>query len=229
MDANKLVDLARENGLVFRGGFSVTKEDCVPAQASGELSKTLLLFGQAGSTLWPVFSASAEYSDGQAHPLNRWSERVGQSIASKLGGTLLLPFGQAPHHPFIRWASRAEGIQSSRLGMLIHPEYGLWHAYRFAIALAEPAEGLSIAKTQYNICNKCQSQPCLKQCPVDAFDGNHYDVNACFHYLQANPESTCHSFGCRARNACPEGSHSHYALEQKQFHMKQFTQALRNP
>jgi hypothetical protein len=226
MNTNTLISLANENGLVFRGGFSVTPEDGVPLQINGASSETLLLFGQAGNSLWPVFSQSSELADAQPHPLDRWSERVGQSIAETLNGRLLLPFGEAPHHPFLRWASRIEDVQPSRLGMLIHPVHGLWHAYRFAVALAQPVEGLSTVKTRGNICSQCQTQPCLKRCPVNAFDGTHYDVNACFHYLQENPESACHTSGCQARDACPEGEQSHYALEQKQFHMKQFMLAL---
>ncbi len=204
----------------------MTLDDSVPLQVNGESSETLLLFGQAGNALWPVFSKSSELADGQPHPLDRWSERVGQLIAEEINGRLLLPFGKAPHHPFLRWASRIEDVQPSRLGMLIHPDYGLWHAYRFAIALATPVEGLSKVETGGNICNQCYLQPCLKKCPVDAFDGTHYDVSACFQYLQENLKSVCHTSGCQARDACPEGEQSHYAFEQKQFHMKQFTLAL---
>jgi hypothetical protein len=226
MNTNTLISLASEHGLVFRGGFSVTPEDAVPLQVSGEFSETLLLFGQAGKSLWPVFSQSSELSDGQPHPLDRWSERVGQSIADKLNGRLLLPFGDAPHHPFIRWASRIEDVRPSRLGILIHPIHGLWHAYRFAIAIAEPVEGFATIETGGNICNQCQLQPCLNRCPVNAFDGTRYEVKTCFHYLQENPDSVCHTSGCQARGACPEGELSHYTVEQKQFHMTQFKLAL---
>src|SRR4030095_137820 len=36
-----------------------------------------------------------------------------------------------------RWAMRAEAVAPSPLGILIHPDYGLWHAYRGALAFAE--------------------------------------------------------------------------------------------
>ena len=32
---------------------------------------------------------------------------------------------------------RAEAVAPSPLGILIHPDYGLWHAYRGALAFAE--------------------------------------------------------------------------------------------
>ena len=226
MNTNTLISLASDHGLVFRGGFSATPEDAVPDQLSRESSETLLLFGQAGNSLWPAFSQSSEFSDGQPHPLDRWSERVGQSIADKLDGRLLLPFGDAPHHPFMRWAARIEDVQPSRLGLLIHPIHGLWHAYRFAVALAGPVEGLAIVDSRDSICNQCQLQPCLTKCPVNAFDGSRYDVKTCFQYLQDNADSVCHTSGCQAREACPEGELSHYTVEQKQFHMTQFKLAL---
>ena len=218
--------LAHEYGLVFRGGFLANLEDDVPSQIDGTASKTLLLFGQAGDSLWSVFSQSTELADNQPHPMDRWSERVGNAIAQGLHGRLLLPFGGPPHYPFIRWASRAEEVQPSKLGMLIHPIYGLWHAYRFAIAVAEPIDGLAEAPTVVGICSQCQDTPCLNTCPVGAFTDGYYDVKACIDYLQENPEAPCHRQGCLARDACPEGAHSHYDIEQKQFHMTQFTQAL---
>jgi len=226
MNTKTLHSFAKEYGLIFRGGFLVTPADSVPLQPNGEPSKSLLLFGQAGPSIWPAFSQSPELSDNQPHPLDRWSERVGQSMADQLKGQLLLPFGEAPHHPFLRWASRVEDVQPSRLGMLIHPIHGLWHAYRFAIALAEPVSDLPTLESRENICNQCQTQPCLSQCPVKAFDGTQYDVNVCFQYLRETPESVCHTSGCQAREACPEGKQSHYPVEQKQFHMKQFTLAM---
>ena len=226
MHTTKIISLAGEFGLVFRGGFTATSEDQVPAQFNGGPSISLLLFGQAGKSLWPVFSQSPELSDGLPHPMNRWSERVGQTIAERLDGRLLLPFGDAPYHPFLHWAARVEAVQPSRLGMLIHPVHGLWHAYRFAIALPESVSGFTDVEKIGSICGQCQKQPCLKKCPVKAFNGEQYDVKACFEYLQKTPEALCHSKGCLAREACPEGQQSHYSVEQKRFHMKQFTLAL---
>ena len=226
MNTETVHKLANEHGLVFRGGFLANAEDAVPPQANGDKSKTLLLFGQAGHSLWPVFSDSPEFADKQPDPLDRWSERVGQTIAQSLKGRLLLPFGGPPYYPFVQWASRAEAVQPSKLGMLIHPVHGLWHAYRFAIVLHESISDLPQSQTGDSLCGKCEEKPCLKTCPVDAFNGDRYDVESCVDYLQKHPDSPCHSEGCMARDACPEGEYSHYAVEQKQFHMIQFTQAF---
>ena len=226
MNIATLTTLAEQNGLVLRGGFLATSADKVPVQASGEPSSSLLLFGQTGSSLWPRFSQSSEYADGRPHPLDRWSERKGKVLANKLDGKLLLPFGDPPHHPFISWAMRAEDVQASRLGMLIHPVHGLWHAYRFAIALAETVSGLPRVQTSEGICDNCSGKPCLTACPVNAFDGTDYDVQSCSEYFNTNPGCTCLTSGCLARDACPEGQQSRYVEEQRRFHMQQFLHAM---
>ena len=228
MNADRLKTLAKDNGLVFRGGFIAAPDELLPPQDNGDVSLSLLMFGQAGNSLWPVFSQSPELADNQTHPMDRWSQRVGQSLANTLGGRLLLPFGDAPYHPFLQWAKRTEDVQPSRLGLLIHPDHGLWHAYRFAIALSEPVSGLAKVESRGNICGQCETQACLNVCPVNAFDAKQYDVKACFEYLEKHPEAICNTKGCMARDACPEGPNSHYALAQKQFHMQQFTLALHN-
>ena len=203
-----------------------TIADELPPQTTGEPSVCLLLFGQTGTSIWPQFSQSSEYADGRPHPMDRWSERIGNLLAKQLQGQLLLPFGDAPHHPFISWAMRVEDVQPSRLGMLLHPGHGLWHAYRFAIALSEPVAGLKTVQPSESICDKCSAKPCLTSCPVNAFDGSSYDVQSCFEYLKKNPDAACHTTGCAARDACPEGQQSRYGMEQRQFHMKQFLSAM---
>ncbi|WP_424947644.1 hypothetical protein [Candidatus Spongiihabitans sp.] len=217
--------LAGEYGLVLRGRFCVNADDHVPEIAAGVTASTLILFGNAGSSFWECFSGSREVADGRADPLNRWSQRVGEIIASKLTGRALFPFGGPPYQPFINWAKKAESLQSSRLGMLIHPQYGLWHAYRFAIALSdspiEPA-ALQPQTVDHDICQRCIEQPCLSACPVGAFSDSGYDVEACYGFLKQNAESSCRTETCQARRACPQGHAFRYQAEHARFHMDAF-------
>lgn len=226
MDIDTLITLAHKSHVVFRGGFAVTQADKVPEHSDGEAANTLLLFGQAGQELWPSFSQSPEYNDGEPHPMDRWSERVGRNIADSLNGQLLLPFGGPEHHPFLSWAIKAESLTSSRLGMLMHPVHGLWHAYRFAISLKESVSDLGEPPEPKDVCASCADEPCLSSCPVNAFDGKTYDVQACAAHLRGHPGGQCLMQGCMARDACPEGLPSRYASEQRKFHMKQFMIAM---
>ncbi len=227
---DQITNLADQYGLVVRGGFGVVETDLVPDIKERVAAKSLVLFGNAGSSLWRNFSSSAEFADGQLDPLNRWSERIGNAMAKQLSGRALFPFGGPPYQPFISWAKKAESLQSSKMGMLIHPQYGLWHAYRFAIALPVPlpVELKSAAQVPDDICAKCVDQPCLKTCPVDAFSGTEYDVDSCFDFIDENPQSSCRQHTCQARLACPEGHEFHYEPDHAKFHMNAFYHAIVN-
>ncbi|MGI9291704.1 MAG: ferredoxin [Gammaproteobacteria bacterium] len=213
---------AEEFGLVLRGGLNPVAEDAVPPVTDGVSPQTLMLFGNAGSSIWKAFSSSTEYRDGEPDPLNRWSERIGNMLADEWGGKALFPFGGPPYQPFLRWAKKAEKLESSQLGMLMHPVYGLWHAYRFAVALPDILDMDASSHAEAHACDSCVDKPCLKGCPVNAFDGSRYDLETCYRHLESDPESACHRFGCQARVACPEGINYVYEPDHAAFHMEKF-------
>jgi hypothetical protein len=205
-------------GLVPRGAFKLEDGERV-----GELAdmRTIVLAGMVGREGWNAFVASPEASDGFADPLDRWSRRLIESLARELGGKAFFPFGGPPFLPFQRWAQRAEPVHFSPIGLLIHPYYGLWHAYRGAIgfpeelALPEPAPVPSP-------CESCIGRWCLKACPVGAFSNTGYDVAACAGHLRSAAGGDCMDFGCRARRACPVGADHAYGPEQASFLMRAF-------
>ncbi len=197
----------------------------MPDVSSGVPAKFLVVLGNAGSSIWYHFMSSPEYRDGADDPLNRWSERIGHALAEQWHGKALFPFGKPPYHPFIRWAQKAEGLRQSALGLLMHPDYGLWHAYRFAIGLSVDLVGLPTSQRQRHACDHCRNRPCLTTCPVRAFDGVSYDVEACYRYLEAHPDSPCRAT-CQARAACPEGVDYQYEPAHAAFHMEKFYQSL---
>jgi len=53
-------------------------------------------------------------------------------------GALCTRFDGPPYHPFQQWADRAEALQPGEMLLRVRPAYGLWHAYRFALALPHP-------------------------------------------------------------------------------------------
>ena len=235
--------LARE-GLIPRGGFHPEPGDGVPGLENGAPARTLVLVGNAGPALWRAFAASPEFgpeSGTLPDPLNRWSARVIGELAAAWGARALYPFGGPPHLPFVAWAKRAEPVAESPLGILIHPDYGLWHAYRGALAFAEALD-LPPRAERPRPCDACADRPCLSACPVGAFSPAgtdvadpgvagpnvaDYDVSACANHLASPAGADCMAEACRARRACPIGREYLYAPEQAAFHMVHFLEARR--
>lgn len=220
--------LVAGTGLVLRGAFHPEPADRVPALHDGRPAATLVLLGSVGGSLWPRFAVSEERRDGKPDPLDRWSRRVIGGLARDLGATALYPFGGPPFRPFVAWAKRAEGLRESPLGMLIHPDHGLWHAYRGALVLPDPL-ALPPRLDRPFPCEACPDKPCLRTCPVQAFGSAGYDVAACSGFLASGQGGSCREAGCLARRACPVGRHLCYPPEQAEFHMTAFQAARRAP
>jgi epoxyqueuosine reductase QueG len=116
---------------------------------------------------------------------------------------------------------RAEGLRPSPLGILIHPQYGLWQAFRGAL-LFDRALDFASGGPQRHPCDDCQDKPCLSPCPVNAFSDGGYDVVRCRSHLASGEGNECLSGGCLARRACPVGHEYAYGAPQMRFHMKAF-------
>ncbi len=210
-----------EYGLILRGGFRPEEGDGVPNLPDGRPPATIILIGNAGAAMFEHFRRSSEAADGLAHPLDRWSGRVIDGIARGVGASGLYPFGGPPWHPFQRWAQRAEDVAPSPTGMLIHPDYGLWHAYRGALVFAEavpfPPRGRRRAP-----CRDCVDRPCLSTCPAGALTADGYDVGQCRSHVVSPDGGACRDGGCQARAACPVGRAFRYGPDQAAFHMAAF-------
>lgn len=216
------------HGLRLRGGWRPLAGDVVPALPDGQPCAVLWMVGVVGSEFWPFFKASTFYQDGRPHPLDRWSEALGQEFARLWGGLALFPFSGPPYHPFQQWAARAEPLQPSPLMLRLHPQHGLWHAYRFALALpaVDPDDLAALARPQPvanpQLCLSCDGQPCLSACPVQAFTGSGYRVEACAAHLHTPAGQDCMQSFCQARLACPVGQADSYLPEHAAFHMRAF-------
>ncbi|MEZ5775791.1 MAG: hypothetical protein R3D33_14110 [Hyphomicrobiaceae bacterium] len=130
-----------------------------------------------------------------------------------------------PYQPFQQWAMRAEPVTPSPLGLLIHPEHGLWHAYRAALAFPDLVDDLPPRGEHPSPCATCVARPCLSACPVGAFDGRGYDVAVCVGHLRSGRPPDCLAHGCHARAACPVGLTARYPHAQIRFHMAAFHRA----
>jgi len=219
---DRINGLLQPFGLVLLGTLPITEGDGLAELAGQSPVRGLLLVGNGGSSLWPVFSRSAEFADGGADPLDRWSSRVGNELAAALGGRAIFPFEGPPFPPFLGWAARSGTAVSSRMSLFMHRKFGLWHAYRFALAVPE-SPGRPTARVAYESpCRQCAEKPCLGACPVSAFSGPAFRSALCIDYLRNDADSACRRLGCTSRRACPVGRAFTYHPEQARFHMDAF-------
>jgi hypothetical protein len=231
-----LADALRARGLALRGAFQCGPQDALPGPG-GRPAATVALAGQAGPGLWERFARERR---DESDPLDAWSARALSALAERFGARLVLPGDGPPFAPFQRWARRAEPVHPSPLGILIHPEFGLWHAYRGALLFAERLEGARPEETpppdaREGPCAACPGRPCLSACPVGAFAEPaagapaRYDAVACAAHVASPAGAACAGEGCLARRACPVGAAHAYAPAQQRFHMAAFLAAHREP
>ncbi len=230
--------LVESAGLKVRGAFHPLVGDAVPPFSDGQAVATLFLIGNEGPGMWPVFAASEEARDRRAHPLDRFSRRVLSNIAARLEAEAYFPFDGPPWLPFLSWAKKAGALAGplspSPIGPLIHPVFGLWHAFRGALAfdrhielpVAEcEASAAAAADDDTGPCRRCLEKPCLRACPVEAFAAGGYDVDRCTMHLRRDAGSACVRSGCLARRACPVGQAFAYSKPQSEFHTRAFLAA----
>ncbi len=217
-----VLSAVERTGLAPRGAFRLGAEE-----RAGPLAEvaTIVLIGVAGRRGWDAFALSPEAREGGGDPLDRFSRRIVDGLASELAAIALHPFGGPPHWPFQQWARRAEPVHPSPIGLLIHPVYGLWHSYRGALAFRRALD-LPDVEPRPSPCEACRERPCRVACPVGAFTEAGCDVPGCAAHLRSAAGGDCMALGCAARRACPVGrAHAHRA-EQASFAMRAFLRGV---
>ena len=207
-------------GLAIRGVFH---PDATEFTALAHIG-TVVLLGFTGSVQWARFAASVEATDGAPNPLDRWSRRLIDALAQEFEAMAFYPSG-ATALPFQRLARHAEPVHQSPLGLLIHPQWGLWHAYRGGLQLRERLP-LATTTVVEPACSRCRDRPCLSGCPVGAVARGTLEVERCVAHVRSDAGVECRERGCLARRACPEGTAYRYVADQARFHMAAFLRAV---
>jgi len=208
------------HGVFVRGSLSFSQGEG-PLLMDGTVARSVVLLGNIGGSIWPAFSKWLDAPDNRIRkdPLDDWSKAIIRPVASNLGATAYFP-SDPPWQPFQRWAMQAEGLKASPLGILIHPEYGLWHGYRGALGFSEALGDDAARAFSQHPCDRCANRPCLTACPVAAVLAVAFDVPGCrSHLREPEGQAGCMAGGCLARNACPVGTEYRYPPEQRAFHM----------
>jgi hypothetical protein len=204
-----------------RGGFNFETGEAAPSGRSGRAARSAVLIGNAGAAYWPYFMRWRQKQPANlANPLDAWCREIVGAIAETFGARAVSP-SDRPYLPFQQWAMRAETLKPSPLGILMHPEYGLWHAYRGALLFDEEFS-VEDAPKPIHLCDACDGKPCLKACPVDAYGEDGFAYADCISHVRGAQGASCRAGGCLDRNACPYGAAYRYPAEVQAFHMAAF-------
>ena len=202
-------DLARDKGLNILGAHHPD---------GGQKTRVLLGPDEPGG-FWDVFQASPEALDRAPDPMNRWSERVINDLATKLDAVAEYPFSGPPWQPFHEWALETGRCHNSPVGLLVHDRAGLWVSFRGALLMSGQ---IDLPQSPPNPCDSCLGRPCLTACPIGALGNGGYDVPSCKSYLKTKAGSDCMAAGCQVRAACPVSRKWGRMTEQSNYHMKAF-------
>src|SRR5690242_6827493 len=169
-DVNCLAEIDRlltGTGLFVRGALHPSPEDGVRALADGRPTATVVLVGNAGKPLWDAFRRDVPEISGK-DPLDSWVDAHLERAAAAVGAEIVFAT-RRPWPPIQRWAMKAGGVHRSPIGILIHPDFGLWHVYRGALLFAEKLVLPPEPAAATSPCDTCAKKPCLTACPADAF------------------------------------------------------------
>lgn len=204
---------ATRAALPLAGTVDVARYDAA-APETGRLrarypgARSAVVLAQGGPEFWERFAAArAGWRRVPADPLDAWTRTVAADVVAcaqasvPLPCRLLFPTDAAVD---FRHLGRLAGLGvPSRLGMLMHPEFGSWLALRAAVlvpATLPPTPGLDA----FAPCETCADRPCEAACPAAAVSERGWDAAACMAH-RLRPDETCAS-GCHARLACPVGA-----------------------
>ena len=184
----------------------------------------VVLVGSGGPQLW---QAVAEFGLQREHPVDELSGHLTDIfIGDYLDSPpiqILYPQPADARLPIQQLGRAAGWHHDSPLGLGIHPDYGLWFAYRsvFVTSLELPTQSVVQAASP---CEACLEKPCISACPVDAASSMAaFDIPACTGFRLRDASPCRHQ--CLARIACPVGAAHRYSSAQQHYH---YDRSLRN-
>lgn len=194
-----------------------------PARQTGALlpgARAILVIGNGGSALWNAFledlRADPRRLTDEPHPLDAFVRRRVADADPLLGEARRRWFwatADADVHLDFRVLAHLAGLGApSRLGLLLHPKWGVWMGLRAACLL--DAELPFSTPSTAAPCVGCPA-PCRTACPAGALDDGAWNVEICTKF---HAEDTRCERSCAARLACPIGQEHRYLPEHYAYH-----------
>jgi hypothetical protein len=205
------------------------------AKAIAPGARSIIVIGNGGGAFWKAFKLYAAAHPGwreRDNPLDDFTRVVVERdiepalAKSSLTHKIIYPFmSNGPTLNFME-AGKAAGLSGpSILGVVVHPIYGPWIAFRAAILLNElidaPGEGY-----QFDPCPTCIPRSCISACPADAVSvAKGWDIPKCLTH-RVEVETDC-APRCHARAGCVLGPEHRYPDDELAYHQMRALRAMR--
>lgn len=230
---------AQPFGLNLAAAISSQRYDAAaaPAYRAGALfqrCRSIVLIGNGGADFWHSFKAHAAANPGwwdRDDPLDDFTrEIVEKDVVTPIqkldiGCRAVYPFGSSPTLNFMQLAMLAGLAGPSIIGVVVHPVFGPWIAFRAALLLDReldhPGEAVG-----FDPCPTCRTRSCITACPASAVSfPSGWDIPRCLsHRVEAYPDCAA---GCHARVACVLSPEQRYPEDELAYHQSRVLRVMR--
>jgi hypothetical protein len=198
-------------------------------------ARSIVVLGNGGGDFWAAFERHAARNPGwreRENPLDDFTREVTEREVVRplreaaLRCTIVHPFMQGrPTLNFVELGKAAGIAGPSILGVVVHPEFGPWIAFRAALLLDLPLDAPGDARG-FDPCPQCVSRSCIGACPVGAvsFPAG-WDVPKCVTH-RVEVEADC-AGRCHARAGCVIGPEHRYPDDELAYHQMRALRAMR--
>jgi epoxyqueuosine reductase QueG len=231
---------AKINGLNLVAATPSDRYDAVAkpeyrVSAIAPSARSIIVIGNGGGAFWAAFQRHISANSGwmsRDNPLDDFTRLViERDIATQLARAgidhaIVYPFmSSGPTLNFME-AGKAAGLSGpSILGVMVHPVYGPWIAFRAAILMNEifdaPGEALG-----FDPCPSCTVRSCIPACPVNAVSfPQGWDIPKCLtHRVEVEPDCAPR---CHARAGCVLGPEHRYPDDELAYHQMRALRSMR--
>lgn len=197
--------------------------------------RSIVAIGNGGGAFWKEFQRHAAENPGwreRENPLDDFTAAIFESEispaldAAGVAHAAVYPFTDGgPTLDFMELGKVAGLGGPSILGVVLHPRYGPWIAFRAALLVEEEIDAPGAA-VGFDPCPRCAERACVSACPASAISyPSGWDVARCLTY-RVEREAQC-TPRCAARAACVLGPEHRYPDDELAYHQMRALRAMR--
>jgi len=212
------------------GGDPATVKAIIDRQA-----RSIIVVANGGFDFWRAFVRYAAAHQGwleRPDPLDDFTRATVEDMllpAVRTAGvrcTSVYPFASDPPRLNFMQLGRLAGLAGpSIIGVVVHPVYGPWLAFRAAL-LVDVVLDAPGAALGFDPCPTCVARSCIKGCPAEAVSNEHgWDLAGCLKF-RVEQEPAC-APRCHARAACVLGPEYRYPDAELAYHQRRALKVMR--